>query len=125
MKFRQGKTVKMNVYEEDTPLCQCHNAADAERIVTALNHVDFSRHGDFMRNVVSERQRQDYEWGGSDHDDEHHERDWVAFIVKQLGKAQTGDVEFRRSMCKVAALALAGYESSCRKAIDYPKASFR
>jgi hypothetical protein len=37
MSWRVGKTVPLNVYEGDRPVCQCHAAEDAERIVQAMN----------------------------------------------------------------------------------------
>jgi hypothetical protein len=37
--WRVGARVPLNVYEGDRPVCQCHTAADAFRIVTALNDV--------------------------------------------------------------------------------------
>lgn len=35
--WRQGSKVRLNVYEGDRPVCQCHNEQDARRIVEALN----------------------------------------------------------------------------------------
>ena len=36
-KWRLGKKVRINVYEGDRPVCQCHNERDAARIVEAMN----------------------------------------------------------------------------------------
>jgi len=36
-KWRVGTKVPLNVYEGDRPVCQCHNATDATRIVAAMN----------------------------------------------------------------------------------------
>lgn len=37
MTWRVGRKVPINVYEGDRPVCQCHNADDAYRIVDAMN----------------------------------------------------------------------------------------
>ncbi len=39
IRWRQGKKVKLNVYEGSRPVCQCHNEQDAEIIVDAYNHL--------------------------------------------------------------------------------------
>jgi len=36
-KWRVGSKVKINVYEGDRPVCQCHNEKDAAEIVMAMN----------------------------------------------------------------------------------------
>jgi hypothetical protein len=36
-KWRVGSKVKLNVYEGDRPVCQCHSFIDADLIVTAMN----------------------------------------------------------------------------------------
>lgn len=38
--WRVGKYVALNVYDGDRPVCQCHTAIDARRIVKAVNAVD-------------------------------------------------------------------------------------
>ena len=35
--WRAGSKVPINVYEGERPVCQCHTAADAARIVKAMN----------------------------------------------------------------------------------------
>ena len=35
--WRVGSKVPINVYEGDRPVCQCHTASDARRIVAAMN----------------------------------------------------------------------------------------
>ena len=35
--WRIGKTVQINIYEGDRPICQCHTVTDAKRIVAAVN----------------------------------------------------------------------------------------
>lgn len=39
LRWRQGRKVKLNVYEGARAICQCHDAADAEMIVIAYNHL--------------------------------------------------------------------------------------
>ncbi len=39
-RWRVGAKVKLNVYDGDRPVCQCHNEQDASRIAAALNHFD-------------------------------------------------------------------------------------
>lgn len=44
-RWRVGRKVPLNIYDGDRPVCQCHDAADAARIVEAmalytLRHVD-------------------------------------------------------------------------------------
>ena len=73
--------------------------------------------------VVQERQLQDEEWGGPEHDDTHDIADWMAFIQTQddklfqgLGEGQMPDPrEARERLVKIAALAIAGIESIDRK----------
>lgn len=36
-KWRQGTKVKLNIYEGNRSVCQCHRAKDAARIVDAVN----------------------------------------------------------------------------------------
>lgn len=35
--WRQGTKVPINIYEGERPVCQCQTAADAKRIVQAVN----------------------------------------------------------------------------------------
>ena len=37
IKWRVGTKMPINVYEGDRPVCQCHTAIDAKRIVAAMN----------------------------------------------------------------------------------------
>jgi hypothetical protein len=39
--WRTGKKVNRNVYEGNRPVCQCHTARDAKRIVDAMNKPDW------------------------------------------------------------------------------------
>lgn len=38
--WRVGKSIPINVYDGDRPVCQCHTVADAHRIVKAVNAVN-------------------------------------------------------------------------------------
>ena len=65
------------------------------------------------RQITLERDRQDRQWGGPDHDDHHTPNDWVAYITKHLGKAvhwPWTPVTFRHQMVVVAAIAVAAIE---------------
>ena len=35
--WRVGKKIKINVYEDDKPICQCHDAETALHIVQVMN----------------------------------------------------------------------------------------
>lgn len=39
MSWRVGRNVPLNVYDGDRPVCQCHTADDAARIVNAINAI--------------------------------------------------------------------------------------
>jgi hypothetical protein len=39
--WRVGSKVPLNVYEGDRPVCQCHNEWDAQRIVEAMNALNY------------------------------------------------------------------------------------
>lgn len=87
---------------------------------------------DALQAIDDERDRQDKQWGGPEHDDAHKPVEWCEFIAHQNA---TGGCEslglfedchdatdeekaaaFRSRMVKVAALALAAIESHDRKA---------
>jgi hypothetical protein len=40
LKWHTGRKVPINVYEGERPVCQCHTAIDAQRIVSAMNAWD-------------------------------------------------------------------------------------
>ena len=78
-----------------------------------------------ITSILDERKDQDRTWGGAAHDDTHSGFDWIALIVKQLGRAtesaNDGDSQdFVFSMVRTAALAIAAIESvrrqSCARA---------
>ncbi len=62
--------------------------------------------------IKAERQRQDAQWGGPDHDDSHSQWDWQQFIF-EFASAWRG-TNFRQRMVVVAALAVAAIESTDR-----------
>ncbi len=68
---------------------------------------------DVLETVAQEREWQDKEWGGPTHDDQHNSHDWIAFIVRQAGRAVMwpfDSLNFRKQMIRVAALAVAAVE---------------
>jgi hypothetical protein len=67
----------------------------------------------FWRMVVSERDQQDLQFGGPEHDDQHVREDWLHFLQKQLDLAEGPQFESR--MIRLAALALAAWESQRRR----------
>jgi hypothetical protein len=86
---------------------------------------------DFIEKILTERRRQDEQWGGPRHDDGHAYPDWLRFIRGQLsgimlihgGKQREEEAlmnpdnlaKFEERMVKVAALAMAAVESTRRK----------
>ena len=69
--------------------------------------------------ILTERARQDAQWGGPVYDDQHLVEDWVEIIGIQLASA--GDAgedslpEARRRLINVAAMAVAAVEALDRK----------
>ena len=60
--------------------------------------------------------RNDALWGGPAHDDTHSRRDWIAFIVRQLGHAEEhcdelGIYEYQDQMISICSLAIHAIES--------------
>lgn len=87
--------------------------ADAPQLIDALiealeQAMDRSTHpGELMQELAL----QDQLWGGPAHDDQHNSHDWIAILVKHIGKAVSYPFRldvFRRQMVRVGALALAG-----------------
>lgn len=67
--------------------------------------------------IEVERARQDAQWGGPSHDDQHGPDDWLDYIQKQVDAARNDSLsaeDYRRRLVKIAALAVAGYESNAR-----------
>lgn len=84
---------------------------------------------DVYVDIRAERERQDMQWGGPEHDDEHAPADWLHFIDKQstegflddeLGEQEPGS--YRMRLVKIAALAVAAIESHDRKSALTPEA---
>lgn len=87
--------------------------------MSALIHTMGDR-GLIYREVDGERDRQDAQWGGAEHDDEHQGSDFVRFVREHTDRARTaintGALdEFRKQLVEVAALAVAAVESLDRK----------
>ncbi len=72
-----------------------------------------TRRESIFAEIAIERDRQDRQWGGSEHDDCNSPSDWMGILVKHLGKAVhwpwTARI-FRHQMVVVAAVALAAVE---------------
>jgi hypothetical protein len=70
-----------------------------------------------IEEIKQERIRQDEQWGGAEHDDQHSSSLFMSLIEKQAYKAYTpnGDGKFRKRFIKIAALAIAAVESIDRK----------
>lgn len=71
-----------------------------------------------LKTIAAERIRQDRQWGGADHDDEHSTSDFIDFMRGRLDVADgimTKPKEKRRRLVQVAALAVAAVESMDRK----------
>jgi hypothetical protein len=77
--------------------------------------------------IEAERARQDAQWGGPAHDDEHSLWDWFGYIKRQVtlagfgaewahlrGKSITSSMQ-RERLIKIAGLAVAAIESLDRK----------
>ena len=67
------------------------------------------------------RDSQDRKWGGPAHDDKHTRHDWIAFAVKQLGKAMEYNAspgDFNSAMIQAAAVCVAAVESNNRAGWD-------
>lgn len=67
-----------------------------------------------LEQIASERRRQDRQWGGASHDDDHDPREWLGFIkehreraVKVVGKPD----DYRHRLVVIAALAVAAIEA--------------
>jgi hypothetical protein len=69
------------------------------------------------QDINAERDAQDAQHGGAEHDDAHSLNDFVAFIARHAGKAVDAPlVEQRKQMVRVAALAVAVIEKVDRAA---------
>ena len=71
-----------------------------------------------VRDVLAERKRQDAQWGGPAHDDEHDAQDWASYIrrqLKRLVEVNYAESFARERFVKIAALAVAAVETIDRK----------
>ena len=80
-----------------------------------------------LDDILHERTRQDEQWGGSGHDDQHDPRDWLDYMSHQAHQMFDFDGEpgnpplmrpipdIRERFIKIAALAVAAVESMDRK----------
>jgi hypothetical protein len=67
--------------------------------------------------VIGERDRQDFQWGGAAHDDQHSSHDFVRFIAKQVeSSCHENASRHRNRLLKIAALAIAAIEAIDRRA---------
>ncbi len=70
-----------------------------------------------LKSVFKERAKQDKQWGGPSHDDEHDTDDWLTYIeyqIKKLGITSANPKKDRKRFVKIAALAIAAIESMDR-----------
>ncbi len=78
---------------------------------------------DIWEEIKKERAYQDHKWGGADHDDKHHMREWLIYIGSKTTKAliaSSFDKKlWRKCMIQIAALSVAAIESYDR--INYDK----
>jgi hypothetical protein len=106
---------------EDAETVRCWLIPNGYRFCRSVQHawiteppaVSASPASPVIADVLAERQRQDAQWGGPEHDDTHHPTEWLGFVNKQI-HTNVG-VDVRDRLVKVAALALAGIESIDRK----------
>lgn len=71
--------------------------------------------------IRAERAKQDEQWGGPDHDDEHSPQEWAQYLHKQwLAAAHESELggDYRGRLIKIAALAVAAAESYDRTVRD-------
>ena len=74
--------------------------------------------GKVYEDIRAERSRQDEQWGGADHDDDHGGEDWIEFIDRFLVKAvpyTMGSEDWYDGMLKAAALCVAALEAHGRR----------
>lgn len=77
--------------------------------LTLINDEQFSA----VYDVIEERQRQDKQWGGPEHDDAHDIWNWCVYIEKQVKRIEEDGYngKERERFVKIAALAIAAIES--------------
>lgn len=88
------------------------------------NEYDFNQIVELVR---AERTRQDIQWGGPEHDDEHLKVDWINFIRKQalkaleaidFGYSASAEDRYYDAVLKITALGFACLESRRRKRVQ-------
>lgn len=70
-----------------------------------------------LAQVAAERTRQDRQWGGESHDDEHSPKDWLKYIADHRDRAvkvQKDPDDYRHRLVVIAALAVAAVEAHDR-----------
>ena len=73
--------------------------------------------------VLAIREKQDAQWGGTKHDDQHQSYDWIKFIERNMKRASkiawddhaADRAEYEQKLLNTAALAVAAVQSSRRK----------
>ncbi|MEA2573343.1 MAG: hypothetical protein QOH93_641 [Chloroflexia bacterium] len=62
-----------------------------------------------LRDIQREREYQDTQWGGLEHDSQHDKEDWVRLISEYAGKALSASHpdEYRTRLVQVGALSVA------------------
>lgn len=74
-----------------------------------------------LQQIAAERKRQDRQWGGASHDDEHEPKDWLKYIDEHRVRAQKvashlkDSDAYRHRLVVIAALAVAAIEAHDRR----------
>src|SRR6185437_1041008 len=85
---------------EESIIEACQRVADGGQyradIVSAIQRIRGERDGlaPILDEVMAERARQDQQWGGPEHDDEHTGLDWLSYILGHAGKMLSGALRF-------------------------------
>jgi len=84
--------------------------------------MDLLNQSKFLQDAVMERQRQENLGFGQEFDDQNSEWEWSAYLTRlatrslvKTPSASTDMETYKRDLVKVAATAMAAYESICRK----------
>lgn len=92
------------------------SAAEAPTLAEAETAPAANRTQGVLAEVAAERARQDEQWGGPAHDDQHHETEWYGYRAQFENLALSDRAALtpglqRESLMKIAALAVAQIES--------------
>lgn len=68
-----------------------------------------------LDDILKERDKQDEQWGGPEHDDRHFNSDWTGYMGYQARRLHEDPTLSRDRFVKIAALALAAIESIDRR----------